>query len=405
VARLRLIFIVESPFTHRDEMRFRLKVLEERGISTEVWDISELLLPRSQLQWQQPPRATRSITIASFHQLHTMVSSLKKQDCLLLHAGLDKEFWKRMPVEAQAYWAAISSAECRLGALHVGSIPTLRPWSARRLALFEVSRQLRPILSNLADRSYRRSDGQGLFAPDADQGPPQLDFIWADTNVDAFDPRLISDTTKITYIHSLDYDQVLDVKGLISSEPFVSFIDCMGPSHPDYRTHAMKFDLQMTSYSDKVCRALDALENRFGLETVVAAHPRARPCSLDEWYGGRQVTYQDTARLVARSSLVVTADPSTAVGMAVATQKPILFFTSREFQKENRLLLKEFSGQLRAPLISIDSRPRIPLPMVDSDAYSKYMESYVRRQSTPDKPFWSVAADQALSGIVPGDPE
>ena len=74
------------------------------------------------------------------------------------------------------------------------------------------------------------------------------------------------------------------------------------------------------------------------------------------------------------------------------------------FELENRLYLKKFSRQLRAPLINIDKSPRIRLPSIHLEAYAKYMERYVKRQGTAEEPFWSVVADQVLGDLNEGNP-
>jgi len=399
----RLVLICETPFTRRDEARFGLDVLEARGIFIEVWDVSEILLPKSRLQWYEAPQI-KPRNIKSLSEFHSMVNSLNSHDYLLLSAGLDPTFWWTQPQTAEAFWGAISDTQCQVGALRIGSIPSTSRWSFRRVIRAHNWRQ--PSLSLSKVRRRLRVGNQDMNpAKGADmQGPPHLDFVWADTNVDALDPRLIGGATKVLYIHSLDYDQVLKVDTALRTEPIIAFIDCMGPSHPDYATHSVDYHLPMTSYRDKVCRALDKLEDKTGLTAVIAAHPRAQPGSLDEWYGGRKVLYQNTANLVARCSLVALADPSTAVGLAIAMQKPVLFFTSVTFELENRLYLKKFSRQLRAPLINIDKSPRIRLPSIHLEAYAKYMERYVKRQGTAEEPFWSVVADQVLGDLNEGNP-
>ena len=399
----RLVLIRESPHTRRDEARFRLDLLEARGISTEVWDVSDILLPKAKLQWREPPQI-KPRTISSLLEFHSMVNGLNSHDYLLLCAGLDSSFWWQRPKTAGAFWGAISDADCQVGALRVGSIPPASRWSFRHVIRTHSRRS--PLLSlSKVRRKFRIGNQDTNHVATADkQGPPHLNFVWADTNVDGLDPRLIGGATKVLYIHSLDYDQVLEVGTASGTEPIIAFIDCMGPSHPDYVTHSVDYHLPMTTYRDKICPALDELEDKTGLTTVIAAHPRAQPGSLEEWYGGRTVVYQNTANLVARCSLVASADPSTAVGLAVAMQKPILFFTSVTFEPENRLYLKEFSRQLRAPLINLDKSPRVRLPSIHLEAYAEYMERYVKRQGTPNEPFWSVVADQIQRDIDEGSP-
>lgn len=393
---IRLIMVVESPLTRRDEARLGLDVLARRGLAAEVWDVSRLVLPDSNMQWVDDPRITKPILIEDFQRFEAMVNRLSPSDVLLLSAGIDENFSRSQPADAEDYWRILARARCRIGALKIGSIPQLNTSESRGLALQALWRRPNLLVSHLEKRILRARAARRDFTPPSSPLMPELDFVWADTNTAGIDSRLLGDTTRVVYIHTLDYDQVLAVRAPKVAEPLTVFIDCMGPSHPDYLTHSIHYSLPMARYRDQICQGLDLLESSLGFRTVIAAHPRAEPGSMEPWYGGREVRYGETAALVARSSLTATADPSTAVGLAVALRKPLVFFTSRDLQAENRLLLRKFSRDLDAPLIRIESNRPVRLPSVNTVAYARYMERYVKRPGTPSKPFWEVAADDIV---------
>ncbi len=390
---MRYIMIVESPLTRRDEARLGFEVLHRRGLETEVWDISRLVLPIANMQWVEDPKITKPILIKDFHQFEEMVNRLSSSDVLVLSAGIDENFSRSRPTVAEKYWRILAQARCRIGALVIGSIPALNTSESRGLALRALCRRPHLLVSRLGTRIVRDRAGERKWATASSQPIPELDFVWAGTTAAGIDPRLIGDATRVVYIHTLDYDQVLAVPHPEVAEPLTTFIDCMGPSHPDYLTHSIHYSMPMARYRDQICEALDLLESSLGFRTVVAAHPRAEPGSMEAWYGGREVRYRETAALLARSSLTAMADPSTAVGLVVALRKPLVLFTSRNLQAENRLLLRKFSHELDAPLIRVDSKRPIRLPSVNPVAYARYMERYVKRPGTPSKAFWEVAAD------------
>ena len=393
---VRFIMVVESPLTQRDEARFGFDILATRGFVTEVWDVSRLVLPGSNMQWVDGPRFTKTILVEDFRRFEALAKGLSSFDVMLLCAGFDENFSRLKPAVAEKYWRTLAQVRCCIGALKVGSIPELNAWQSRGLALRALWRRPHLLVSRLGMRIVRARAAHRDLPNPSRQPMPELDFVWTDTNAAGIDPRLIGDTTRVVYIHTLDYDQVLTVQGSEVAEPITVFIDCMGPSHPDYLTHSIHYSLSMVRYRDQICQALDLLENSLGFPTVVAAHPRAEPGTMEPWYGGREVRYGETAELVARSSLTATADPSTAVGLAVALRKPLVFFTSRHLQAENRLLLTKFSHELDAPLIRIGSKRPIRLPSVNPVAYARYMERYVKRPGTPSKAFWEVAADDIV---------
>lgn len=393
---IRFIMIVESPLTRRDEDRFGFEVLARRGLLAEVWDVSRLVLPNANVQWVDDPRIARPIVIEDFQRFEALVNRLSASDVLLLRAGIDDHFSQLQPAVAERYWRILAQARCRIGALKLGSIPELSASESRRLALRALWRRPHLLVSRLGTRIVRACAAKRDWTTPTCQPMPELDFVWTDTNTFGINSRLIGDATRVVHIHTLDYDQVLTVQAPEIAEPITVFIDCMGPNHPDYLTHSIHYSLPMARYRDQICQALDLIESSLGFRTIVAAHPRAEPGSMEPWYGGREVRYRETAELVARSSLTATADPSTAVGLAVALRKPLVFLTSRHLQAENRLLLRKFSHELDAPLIRIGSKRPIRLPSVNPVAYARYMERYVKRPGTPSKAFWEVAADDIV---------
>ena len=40
---------------------------------------------------------------------------------------------------------------------------------------------------------------------------------------------------------------------------------------------------------------------------------------------------------------------------------------------------------------------------MNEDAYAQYVQEYVKRQGTPEEPFWSVVASEIVSGAVSAD--
>ena len=393
---IRYIMVVESPLTRRDEARLGFEVLHRRGLEIEVWDVSRLVLPNANMQWVEAPEITKPILIEDFHRFEELVNGLSFPNVLVLSAGLDKNFSRSRPEVAEEYWRILAQARCRIGALVTGSFPALNTSESRGLVLRALCRRPHLLVSRLGTRIVRDRAGESKRATASSQPMPELDFVWTGTTAASINPRLIGDTTRVVYVHTLDYDQVLAVPDPEVAEPLTTFIDCMGPSHPDYLTHSIHYSMPMARYRNQICQALDLLETSLGFRTVVAAHPRAEPGTMEAWYGGREVRYRETAALIARSSLTAMADPSTAVGLAVALRKPLVFFTSRHLQAENRLLLRKFSHELDAPLIRIKSKRPIRLPSVNPVAYARYMERYVKRPGTPSKAFWEVAADDIV---------
>ena len=158
----------------------------------------------------------------------------------------------------------------------------------------------------------------------------------------------------------------------------------------------------MQTYSEIICRGLDEIERRLGTEAVVAAHPRAAPGVMEPWYGGRPLIYGKTTELIANATAVIDSNGSTVIGMAAIFHRPLVLISSSSFDLRDRGMTRAFSQALSTPIIDLDASelPTISLD-VNVDAYIAYIEKYVKRQGTPEEPFWSVVASEIVSGAQP----
>jgi len=230
-----------------------------------------------------------------------------------------------------------------------------------------------------------------------------LDHIWVGTMVSGIAPVFIDASTTITYIHTLDYDLVLALRAACEqSTPRLVFIDSMGPLHPDYVVHETSGGISIETYSDIVCRGLDQIETRLGTEVVIAVHPRAAVGVMEPWYGGRTLIYGQTPELIADATAVIVAEGSTAIGLATVFQRPLVLLSSSTSDSFIQRMNRAFAQALATPLIDLDAPELPPITLdVDADVYAHYVEKYIKRPGTLEKPFWSVVASEINSGAKP----
>jgi hypothetical protein len=63
---------------------------------------------------------------------------------------------------------------------------------------------------------------------------------------------------------------------------------------------------------------------------------------------------------------------------------------------------RAYAQALDMPLIDLDAPELPPLTLdVNEEAYAQYVQKYVKRQGTPEEPFWSVVASEIVSGAQP----
>jgi len=216
-------------------------------------------------------------------------------------------------------------------------------------------------------------------------------------------PFLVASTTTVTYIHTLDYDLVLALSASDGqSNPGLVFIDSMGPLHPDYSVHQSDSGITIAAYSEIVCRALDEIEKRLGTQVVIAVHSRANLGVMEPWYGGRRLIYGQTPELIAGATVVIVAEGSTAIGLAAFFRRPLALLASSRSNSHIQGMNRAYAHALDCPLVDMDAPELPPLTLdVNEEAYADYVQKYVKRQGTPEAPFWSVVASEILSGTKP----
>jgi hypothetical protein len=167
----------------------------------------------------------------------------------------------------------------------------------------------------------------------------------------------------------------------------------MGPLHPDYVWLGDSPQLSSEEYGQLLGRTLDSLENQLGSRVVVAAHPQAAPGQIEHLYGERKVLYGETAHLIADSELVVVPDGSTATYIAIGLRRPIAVLKSPLLDPYGQALNQWFADNLAIPAINLHAPLISNLSLhVDADRYSSFTKAFIKREGTPQMPFWDCAA-------------
>jgi len=404
----KVVFVTDYPLDARDAKRFGLTELQAAGLQIEVWDLSHFYFPAASGLGIESPSWMNLTVCSSMKQVRGLCSALTIDHVVIFLGGLHPEQVGR----GRKLLRSVSETPARLASFSSGHIPVaILP--VRKLS-WRGSRAAR-VLRLMADRHRWKKIPQGLsaslFVLKVDlqrrmhlRGPIRpLDHIWVGTMVTGIAPVFIDASTTITYIHTLDYDLVLATRAAgDTSIPRLVFIDSMGPLHPDYVVHENGSGISIEAYSDIICRGLNEVEHQLGSEVVIAAHPRATPGVMEPWYGGRTLFYSQTPELIADATAVVVADGSTAIGLAAVFQKPLALLISAHFDPFIRKLSLGYSQALSTPLVDLDysEMPIISLD-VDEDAYARYVEKYIKKPGTPEKPFWSIVASEIMTWAGP----
>ena len=395
----RVVYVVESPLSIRDYLRFGVGEWTTTGIAVEVWEVDALFLRREQAPDVERPEACDIRRFSSMKELTAACRRLEADALVIMLSGVYVgEFASHRPMlvaimKTQAVFTTVSAGQRPLSLP-----PEDRRGATRSLArLGFVARSLRTHEASLADLT--RKGIQRLRAAElvlmwrlTRKGVRPLDWIWAGTDTLSINPDLIGDRTRVRYIHTWDYDRILtrppETQGIHRGPVY---LDAMGPLHPDVEALSMPIEVGDKQWFALVNEALTEIEHRLGEPVVIAAHPRAPRGLLESRYSGRDVRYGQTAALVASASVVLATDPSTSLAFAAIFDRPATVIRIPPFWWGHWLELQEYVDKLGLEVLDCRSIPKDWEPReVDRDAYASFMSRYVKRPGTPDSSFWEV---------------
>ncbi|MCG3777296.1 MAG: hypothetical protein JW395_4174 [Nitrospira sp.] len=399
----RVVLVVESPFSARDHSRYGVERLQQRGLSVDVWDISLLTAPRSRAQWIKTQTQINPTVICSHEELQALASGLSEQDVLVLSSLV----YKRSNVASRALLTTLLKSSALATSIVSGNLPELSFTDRMHFRLATLMRNPHKVMKRL--RPARRISKVTFWSQPSKQkmvgGTPmdrQLDIVWASTDVAQIQSEFFNERTVIRYIHTLDYDLILDLSPTaVSGEKFCVFLDAMGALHPDFYTLDQKNNLDMDVYSAIVCDHLAQIEGYLNIKSVIAAHPRAQPGVMEPWYGGRELIYGRTAQLICDSQMVVTVGDSTSISIAVALRQPISVITQLPLEPSAHHYRRAICRELRLSGRSLGRpKPGWAMPVPDSRAYSRYFDKYMKKPGTEHRHFWEVVADDILAADI-----
>ena len=169
--------------------------------------------------------------------------------------------------------------------------------------------------------------------------------------------------TKIYEVNNWDYNRFLTSNICIESKPYIVFLDEYYPFHPD----AFIFWGKSTSpdtYFEDMNHVFSELETFYNMPVVIAAHPKALKYKERDYFEGRDVVFNETLEMVAKSSLVIAHD-SLSIGYAVMCMKRILFVSSDEIKRtlpDCARQIEAFSYYFKSPMIWADKVSLDELP-------------------------------------------
>ncbi len=383
----RIIFLSEDRYSKYDHNRFGFHSFQKRGFSVEYWDCSKIYRPNFQGDNSslEPDGFSGLQCFKKINSLLDSISRLTSRDTLILNIGYNIKTWSVLRCAA--------STKAILGMLRLGNIP-IPKWSSFK-------ERLEKILgtpSILVEKFFQKMSLTTL-------GLRPLDFIFqggAGTLLGR-EAHFKSDGTKILHAHAMDYDQYLlslsDNEENIYPENVV-FLDSGGPFHRDQHLFNISFPCSVEEYFFNLNSVFRIVEKKFNCSVLVASHPRVEYGKKGNPFEGRRVVEGATQKLVKHSKFVLSTT-STAVNFPVIYKKPIVFLsinpTKSTFNDSLTAGIAKKLGKSPIPMTDMAGVNWEQALVVKKDCYNQYMETYIKKKGSPEKPSWEILADYLTS--------
>ena len=191
--------------------------------------------------------------------------------------------------------------------------------------------------------------------------------------------------TEIVYGHSNDYSLFLSENKKIVRSMTACFLDSAGPAFiSDSALSGRKVFFTSEEWYPALSSFFDFIEQRTSVDIKILGHYKAAHISLSPLFGGREVVFGETPRMVRQSDYVITRN-STAISFAVLYKKPVIFIYSNQLleDKEAMECINGFSSMLGTSPINIDEKIENieDLLVINEEKYSQYIDSVLTSNS------------------------
>lgn len=378
-----IVFFVEFPFSRRDYNRFGMEILQDKGFQVEVWDFSQLLFPKV---WQEVRGAdcaewSHCRQFSSRTEALTAISRLSTETLIVSLLGYR--------LNALALHRAISRRGLNYAVIVANALPTV---AYRRDFKAAVGKVRDLTASKLVDLILFRAPHKYLGIR-----PPRLVLAGGEKSCNSVFPSAPS--TEIVWCHTLDYDlylQEVERPGQLNANVGV-FLDESVPFHPDDVLRKIPPPATPEAYFPGLLRFFDYLEQTYGVRIVIAAHPCSRYDGASNYFGSRTVVKGKTIEMV-RNARFAILHSSTSVNFAVLFKKPCLFLTSHSLNKSYMgPQIRLMASLLGKKPINVDEGNTLDWKkelQADEAAYRNYRTWYIKKDGSPELPFWRIVADR-----------
>jgi hypothetical protein len=140
----------------------------------------------------------------------------------------------------------------------------------------------------------------------------------------------------------------------------------------------------------------DVIRNRYGIEIIIAAHPRVNYADKGDVWKGCKVVYGQSPQLVKNATLAMT-HTSGSIAFAMMAEKPALILLPPQVEKGyyHRQICDYWSKLLDAPIIRRGADLHDTMDyVVNEEAYKKANYLYTESCDGDTRSFWEIATSE-----------
>ncbi|MBU6148375.1 MAG: hypothetical protein KGP10_09430 [Actinomycetales bacterium] len=333
--------------------------------------MSDLILPGARLTSPPPPNRVPVTAVTDWEQLQRLIDGLTPQDAIIDCASV---YGLPYGVRRQLLEQVLTSRSILSTIVHSHLPP---PTGISRVGALAYSGRL-----------WSRYLREGRFVPSRG-----LDFVWVACTPQGVFPGVITPSTVVRPIHSLDYDLMLTSPPPQIKRPYVLLLDAGGNDQFDGASLQMERLFTEGEWEALIALALDRWD-ALGVKVLIARHPRSVP-PTHAVYTGHTVVMGGAPALLRHSAYALTLNPSSVLGIATATGTPTAFL-AEGVEALPRFVQRQVRGVRRCLGIPVIPASRLPSaeqpPRVNEHKYVQYSQRFVKVPGTSQRDFWSVVA-------------
>ncbi len=201
---------------------------------------------------------------------------------------------------------------------------------------------------------------------------------------------------KIVFVncHFRDYSRLLfyNIKKQKNKKSYIVYLDTPSPYFTDdFDLFQKKINYEIEKWYDDLNSFLFKVEKKFHSKVIIVPHPKVKN-SYNPHYNKKFKICRDmdaVHKLIPNSKLVIAISGSTAIGIAIATKKPLVLIYNEQQKKFNDELLRDvnfISHKCGSKLININNYDINKLyNKVDESIYRKYFYDYISNKNISKK--------------------